>query len=178
MNWYCARTKPKHEHIAAANLVRQVGLEVFNPRLRIERATRRGPVRTVEPLFPCYIFLRCERSQMMDIRFVNGVSTLVHFGDEVPPVPDAIIADLRSCFESEEPMPVEDRLESGADVIIAEGAFRGLSGVVLRSMPARRRVQVLMDVLGRPTLVEVDRSAVTLENRRMADLLPALAAVT
>ena len=56
--WYCARTKPKHEHIAAANVRRNLGLEVFHPRLRIERTTRRGLVRNVETLFPCYIFIR------------------------------------------------------------------------------------------------------------------------
>ena len=33
--WYCVRTKPKHEHIAAGNLARQAGLEVFCPRLRL-----------------------------------------------------------------------------------------------------------------------------------------------
>ena len=57
--WYCARTKPKHEHIAAANVRQNLGLEVFHPRLRMERATQRGVMRVVEPLFPCYIFIRC-----------------------------------------------------------------------------------------------------------------------
>lgn len=178
MNWYCARTKPKHEHIAAANLRRHLSFEVFNPSLRVERATRRGPVRSVEPLFPCYIFLRCDPAQFNDVRFVNGISSLVHFGDVVPVVPVEIIADLKQCFESEEPLPVEDRLDPGTEVLVAEGAFRGLQAVVLRTMPAKRRVQVLMDVLGRPTMVEVDRSAVTLENRNMADLIPTLAIVS
>ena len=51
--WYCARTKPKHEHIAAATLRRDLGLEVFNPRLRSERATFRGVIKRVtDPLFP------------------------------------------------------------------------------------------------------------------------------
>src|SRR5262245_29489064 len=54
--WYCARTKPKHEHIASANLQRHAGLEVFCPRLRVEKSTRRGIVRVSEPLFPNYIF--------------------------------------------------------------------------------------------------------------------------
>src|SRR3974390_1758418 len=27
--WFCARTRPKHEHIAAADLNRNLGLEVF-----------------------------------------------------------------------------------------------------------------------------------------------------
>ena len=64
--WYCARTKPKHEHIAAANLRKNLNLEVFHPRLRIERATRRGVVRVNEPLFPCYIFIRCDIQQSLD----------------------------------------------------------------------------------------------------------------
>lgn len=175
--WYCARTKPKHEHIAAANLRRNLGFEVFNPRLRIERATRRGPVRSIEPLFPCYIFVRCTQDMLNDVRYVNGISSLVHFGDRVPTVDDSIIAELQACFEAEEPLPVQDHLAPGSEVIVAEGAFQGFEAIVLRTLPARQRVQVLLDVLGRPTLVEVDRRSVSLENRQMSDLLPSLAAV-
>jgi transcriptional antiterminator RfaH len=173
--WYCARTKPKHEHIAAANLVSQLGFHVFNPRLRMERATRRGLVRSVEPLFPCYVFARCRASELNDVRYITGISSLVHFGDRIPTVPDSVIDELRECFDEEEPLPVEDRLFPGAEVTIAEGAFLGSEAIVLRTLPARQRVQVLLDILGRPTLVEVDRSAVTLENRCVADLMPSLA---
>src|ERR1041384_733838 len=103
--WYCARTQPKHEHIAAANLIKKLGLEVFHPRLRLERATRRGPVRVIEPLFPCYIFVRCDLEERLDdIRYVNGISSLVHFGNKTPAVPDHVIEELRQCFESEETM--------------------------------------------------------------------------
>lgn len=54
------RTKHKHEHIAAANLNKQLGLEILHPRLRLERTTRRGVVRLIEPVFPCYVFARCD----------------------------------------------------------------------------------------------------------------------
>jgi len=43
-------------------------------------------------------------------------------------------------------------------------------------MPARKRVQVLLDILGRPTPVEVDRTAVVLARNSLADLAPILAA--
>lgn len=173
--WYCARTKPKHEHIAAANVSRHLGIEVFNPRLRMERPTRRGIVRSVEPLFPCYIFVRGIRTDFNNIRFITGVSSLVHFGEKVPIVPDYVIEELKECFENEEPLFVEDKLFPGAEVSVAEGAFRGFQAIVLRMLPAKRRVQILLDILGRPTLVEVDRQSVTLENRSMADLMPSLA---
>ncbi|HWF18550.1 MAG TPA: transcriptional activator RfaH [Verrucomicrobiae bacterium] len=175
--WYCARTKPKHEHIAAANLRKHLGLEVFNPQLRVERSTRRGLVRTVEPLFPCYIFVRCAiQERLDDIRYTNGISSIVHFADRIPAVSDSVIAELKSCFNSGEPMPVEEKLSPGAEVVLGEGAFSGMKASVLRVMPAGRRVQVLLDILGRPTAVEVDRRFVALEKNTMADLVPLLAA--
>jgi transcriptional antiterminator RfaH len=178
-SWYCARTQPKHEHIAASGLHTRLGLEVFHPRLRLERATVRGVVRVIEPLFPCYIFVRCNLSEHLDqIRYVNGVSSLVNFGGAVPVVPDHVIDDLRQCFESEEPMLVEDRLCAGAEVTVAEGAMAGSRGVVVRVLPAKQRVQILLDFLGRTTLAEVDRKCLIVENRTLADLMPALATMS
>ena len=175
-SWYCARTKPKHEHIAAANLSRTLGLEVFHPRLRMERATRRGVVRVIEPLFPCYIFLRCAlETQLNEIRYVGGVSSLVHFGQRIPTVPNGVIEGLKECFHTEEPMPVDDRLLPGSEVTIALGAFMGSRAIVLQVMPAKRRVHVLLDILGRLTMTEVDRCSVASENICMADLVPSLA---
>jgi transcriptional antiterminator RfaH len=174
--WYCARTQPKHEHIAAANLKRKLGLEVFHPRLKMERATRRGMVRIIEPLFPCYLFVRCQiEEQLDDIRYVSGISSLVHFGQKIPTVPDLVIDELKQCFEAEEPMAVEERLHPGAEVAVAEGAFMGSHGIVVRVLPAKDRVQILLDFLGRTTVAEVDRKSLTVENRCMADLMPLLA---
>jgi transcriptional antiterminator RfaH len=174
--WYCARTQPKHEHIAAGSLRRTLGLEVFHPRLKVERATRRGMVRTVEPLFPCYVFVRCALEEWAnEIRYANGISSLVQFGPRIPTVPEGIIDELRQCFESEEPMSVQDRLFPGAEVTVAEGALLGSRGIVVKLLPSRQRVQILLEFLGRTIVTEVDRSSVSLENRNMADLMPLLA---
>jgi transcriptional antiterminator RfaH len=175
--WYCARTKPKHEHIAAANISRKLGLEVFHPRLRLERATRRGMMRVVEPLFPCYIFVRCVlENRLDDLRHITGISSLVHFRQRIPAVPDAAIEELKQCFEAEEPMTMEDGVKAGAEVTIVEGAFMGISGMVVRTLSAGQRVQILLDFLGRITVTEVDRKSLKVENRAVADLLPLLAA--
>jgi transcriptional antiterminator RfaH len=176
--WYCARTKPKHEHLAAANLSRNLGLEVFNPRLRIERPTRRGIVRLVEPLFPCYLFVCCTPDALNELRYETGISSLVRFGEIIPTVPASVIAELKECFEMQEPLAVADRFSPGAEVSLTEGAFCGLQAIVLRTLPARQRVQILLDILGRPTLVEVDRHTLTLENRNLAELMPSLAVMS
>ena len=175
--WYCARTKPKHEHIAAANLRKNLNLEVFHPRLRIERATRRGVMRVSEPLFPCYMFFRCLIEEKLgEIQRTSGVSTVVHFAHRIPKIADAVIEELKECFEGEETMTVEDRLSPGDEVLVAEGAFSGMRAFVLRVMPARRRVQVLLDVLGRPTPAEIDENSVIVEGNGVANLVPMLAA--
>ena len=177
MGWYCARTKPKHEHIAAANLRRNLNIEVFHPRLRIERATRRGVVRVNEPLFPCYIFLRCAIEQSLnEVQRTNGISTVVHFAHRIPTIADSVIAELKECFAGEETMTIEDRIVPGNEVLIADGAFTGMRAFVLRVMPARRRIQVLLDVLGRPTPAEIDEGSVVLERNAVAELVPVLAA--
>src|SRR5271154_202456 len=175
--WYCARTKPKHEHIAAANVRKNLRLEVFNPRLRLERATQRGIVRSVEPLFPCYLFVRCViEEKMNDIQHTSGVSSLVRFGQRIPKVGDSIVQELQKYFEAEEPMTVEDALVPDDEVIIADGAFAGMQAKVLRVMPATRRVQILLDILGGPTSVEVDRASVVSRKDTMAARVPILAA--
>jgi len=175
--WYCARTKPKHEHIAAANVRKNLKLEVFNPRLRVERATRRGIVRSVEPLFPCYIFVHCViEEKFNEIQHANGVSSLVKFGNRIPKVDVSIIKELQKYFEAEEPLAVEDSISPADEVVVADGAFAGMQAKVLRVMPATRRVRILLDILGGPTSVEVDRASVVLEKNTVADRMPILAA--
>lgn len=176
--WYCARTKPKQEHIAAGNLRTQRGLEVFHPRLRSTQTTRAGVVKRVtESLFPGYIFVRCNLRQSMDeIRFTAGISSLLNFGGRIPEVPESAIGELMECFGGDETMAINTHPSPGEIVQVVTGAFFGMEAMVLRSWPAKRRVQILLDILGRPTPMEVDSSLVSVEGKPMRDMLPALAA--
>jgi len=175
--WYCARTKPKHEHFAAAHLRKNLNLEVFHPQLRVERVTQRGVMRVIEPLFPCYVFVRCVLKECVNqVQHANGIQSLVHFGHRIPTVADSIVEELQETFGAEDTMTVHDRISPGDEIVIGEGAFAGMRAFVLRLMPARKRVQVLLDVLGGPTPVEVNRCSVVLAKSTLADLAPVLAA--
>lgn len=175
--WYCARTKPKHEHIATANLRRHLALPVFSPRIKLEKSTRRGIVRVTEPLFPCYVFVRCVIAQQgTDIQRVSGINCLVHFGGHYPPVPDAVVADLEAACSHEKLIRLEQQFAPGDEVTVASGAFVGINAQVLKTLPAKKRVQILLDILGRPTTVEVDCEAVRSENSTLVGLANFLAA--
>jgi transcription antitermination factor NusG len=79
----------------------------------------------------------------------------VHFGSRWPTIPDTTIAELRSAIGDDQLRIIDDSLEIGQEVRISGGAFDGLEGVITRIMPARERVAVLLEFLGRQTAVEV-----------------------
>jgi len=158
------RSQSRHEHIAAARL-REAGLEVFLPRLRFKKASVRGPVWVTEALFPNYLFARFNRQESMRlVRHAAGVSTVVHFGPHVPAVPDEVLDDLRALTGAEELHVLTEALAPDDRVKISGGPMHGFSAVVTQIMPAKERVKVLMDFLGRQTAVELEATALVKED--------------
>jgi transcriptional antiterminator RfaH len=162
--WFCIRSLVKHEHIAASSLRQIDGAEVYLPRLRYRKLTRRGPVWFTEALFPNYLFARFDAAaHLRHVRSLNGVQTIVQFGGSPARVPAEVIEELRRHTGSEEICELSEELHEGDAVRIATGAFHGLQAVVTRVMPARDRVRVLLEFLGRATEVEVARAGVVAE---------------
>ena len=154
--WFCLRTQPKHEHIAAAHLQQEPDLEVYLPRIRFKRATRRGPVWFTEALFPNYLFARFELAACLRlVCHARGVRGVVHFGSRWPVVPDPVIAELRATVGADQVHVIREELRPGERVQIAGGAFHGLEAVVTRVMPSRERAAVLLEFLGQQTTVEL-----------------------
>jgi transcriptional antiterminator RfaH len=162
--WFCIRSQAKHEHIAAAHLRREEGIEVCLPRLRLKRATRRGPVWFTEALFPGYLFARFDlNANLRKVCHARGVRGLVHFGDRWPIVPDAVIEELRATLGPDQVHVINQDFHPGERVQIAGGAFHGLRAVVTRVMPSQERVAVLLEFLGRQTTVELARETLVRE---------------
>lgn len=162
--WFCLRSQPKREHIAAAHLRAIEGIEVFNPRLRLRKATRRGPVTFVEALFPNYLFARFDLSHSLNaVKHSPSVSSVVHFGLQIPVIPDGVIADLKEELDGEGICEGDRSIEEGDEVTIEYGPFLGMHAVVLRVLSPHQRVEVLLEMLGRSTPVVVDPAALTLD---------------
>jgi transcriptional antiterminator RfaH len=161
--WFCVRSRPKHEHIAAARL-REAGLEVFLPRLRFKKGSVRGPVWVTEALFPNYLFARFNlRASLRLVRSAAGVSHVVHFGEITPAVPDDVVNELRARLGAEELHVIPENFAPEDRVQISGGVMHGLSAVITQIMPAKERVKVLLEFLGQQTVVEVDARAVVRE---------------
>ncbi|HUF62700.1 MAG TPA: transcription termination/antitermination NusG family protein [Verrucomicrobiales bacterium] len=154
--WYCLRTRAKCEHIAAAHLRLLPEIDVFCPRISFHKATARGKVLFRRAMFPSYLFARfLLGEQRRAVTHSHAVSGIVGFGDDYPPVPEAHIEFLRSEIGPGEIALVQHSLNSGDEILIAEGPMRGLRAIVRCYLPAKERIQVLMHMLGRENLVEL-----------------------
>ncbi len=170
--WYCIRSQLKHEHIAAAHLCLIPGVEVFNPRLRLLRATRRGQVWSTESLFPNYLFARFElESKLEKVRYTPAVKMVVQFGDTVPTIPAAVIQQLQRDLAGMSARVLVEAPEEGEEVEVAAGAFKGLNGRVTRVLPAKRRVQILLDMMGRSIAAELSLEMLLFRKREAANLV-------
>ncbi len=157
--WYCVRAGPRQEARAAAALARLDGVEVFSPRIRFRKRTRRGMVWFVEALFPGYLFARFDLpARLRAVAYSSGVLGVVHFGDRYPALADETVAGLRAQTGDQSCVVVETPLAEGDAAQVAVGPFAGLAVVVTRLLPARERVRVLLEFLGRPMEVEVARN--------------------
>ena len=166
--WFCLRTHLKQEHIAAAQLQQEAGLKVFLPRIRYQRSTRTGSTWVTEALFQNYLFARFDLAfDLRRVQHTRGVHSVVHFGDRWPVVSEDVIEELRCFMGGRDLHVIEETLLPGDPVQLVGGAIDGLEAVVTRILPAKQRVAVLLDFLGRQTPLELDREQlISLHHKR------------
>lgn len=159
--WFCVRSQPRHEQIAARHLRQMKDVEVFNPLIRFARVTRNGPAWVTESLFPNYLFVRFDwKTSLPKVHYAPGVSGVVHFGTRWPSISEKVIEELRAYLGPEEVHVLPKEFEPGEQVQIAGGALHGLSAVITQVLPGKERVMVLMDFLGSQTTVELPANSI------------------
>jgi len=167
--WYCIRTHNKREQIAAAHLQKLPKVEVFNPHLRLMRCTRRGRFCNTEPLFPNYLFARFDLEQMLEkVNCTPAVKFVLRFGGRQSEIPDLVIAELQEQLAEVCSQVLTDEPIEGEEVEIAAGAFTGTKARVTRVLPAKQRVRILLDVMGRSVTAELSLNAVLFNRRNVA----------
>lgn len=170
--WYCVRCQTKREHIAAGHLRELEGVEVFCPRIRYRKATRRGKIWWVEAMFPGYVLAKFHMPEMeRAVTFCQGVRGLVRFGAGIPAVPESFVEAIRTEIRDrtdatgEEIVTVSPAIELGDEVEIASGPFRGMQGTVVAVPSATERVKILLEFLGSPHAVDMDLFSILLPRR-------------
>ncbi|RYD32368.1 MAG: hypothetical protein EOP85_21805 [Verrucomicrobiaceae bacterium] len=171
--WFCVRCQTKRKHIAAGHLRQLEEIEVFCPRLRYRKATRRGKIWWVEPMFPGYVLARFSMAEMeRAVTFCQGVRGLVRFGAEIPSIPESFVEAMKSEIRTRQDAQTGDELvtlnptlQLGDEVEVANGPFQGMQGTVISVPSATERVKILLEFLGKPQAVDMDLFSILLPRR-------------
>ena len=153
LRWYVARTKPLAEYAAADDLV-HADLEVLAPRVRSHRPR---PGRQDEPLFPGYLFVRCDlQEHWASIHRSPHIWGLLRFDREPCPVPDDVVAGVAERVDALNGSGgIWARFREGESVRVLSASTSALAQVVEAQKSAGARVRVLMEFMGRLVTAEV-----------------------
>jgi transcriptional antiterminator RfaH len=163
--WYVVRTQAHADHLAADALSRS-GFEVFSPQIKAlsSRIENGG-----EPLFPGYLFLRCdlEFDSLPPFQTSHRLLGWVRFGNDIAWVSDQVVDEIRKRLELiDHEGGLRRRFHSGELVRVVSGAFQGMAEVIDDSKSVQAKVRVVLEFMGRSVLAEITRSDLQPEGDR------------
>ncbi len=160
--WFVAHTHPHAENKATTHLNRQ-GFEIYFPRYLKRRRHARRIETVVAPLFPRYLFVAIDVNvqRWRSIYSTVGVNRLVCNGDDLTPVPDGIVEELKQREDTNGFIKLDTRppFRAGEKVRVLDGAFSSCLGL-FEGMAERERIAILLDLLGRKVRVVLDANLV------------------
>ena len=160
-HWLVAYTKPRLEQVALHNLERQA-FEAYLPLFKKFKKTETGSVPVFEPMFPRYIFFRPsqEGQSIESVRSTKGMSHVVRFGFEPGTVGCDIIAMLKQFEAAQNQTTLKEMsgFKAGQKVKLKHVALGNMEGLV--QSVSSKRVAVLLEILGRPSVVQLDHHQV------------------
>ena len=159
--WYLAYTKPRQEQIALTNLAQQ-SFEAYLPLYKKFKKTEQGPVAQFEPMFPRYMLFRPSKPEqsISVVRNTKGIATIVRFGFEPALLNDELVQRIRLLEQDRNHATLQElsNLKAGQTVRLKHTALGNIQGLIQNV--SSKRVAVLLEILGRPTLVQVEHHQV------------------
>jgi len=166
--WYVIHTYSGYEDKVRQNLLTRIeSMDVKDKIFQVVVPTedvieiKEGQRRTVaRKVFPGYVLVE----MVMDdeawyvVRNTPGVTGFVSAGEKPVPLDEAEVNSILR--HREEPPKIRVPFIKGETVVIAEGPFADMTGVVDQINLERGKVRVLLSLLGRETPVELDLSQV------------------
>lgn len=147
LQWYVIRSKPQKEYTTRNRLLR-LGFEVFLP---VARTAMSNGERKERPLFPGYLFLRCNLGELKwaPLGQFSDFLGFVQFESVSPPVPDSLIGDLRGrVHRLEQQGGLWHAPQLGDRVRVKIGKLENLGEVLNTPQTPDERVWVLLQFLG------------------------------
>jgi transcriptional antiterminator NusG len=154
--WYALVVRGRYEKAVASNL-RAGGYDAFVP---LHTCAHRWSdrIQTVElPLFPNYVFCRCDVRNKIPILNIPGVIHFVAIGKKPEPVDESEMNALQTVIRSGMLLRPWPFLRVGQRVVVQEGPLRNIEGL-LANITDQDQLIVNITLLQRSVGVTIERS--------------------
>lgn len=157
-HWYAVHTKPRKEHTVEEYLLSR-GIEVYLPLLK-EGSKNAVRNKREKPFFSCYLFARVNLNQvpLSSLNWAPGVNRVVSFGGQPTVVPDEVVDWLKRRLAQ-----IDGRdyyqglpLQPGDRLRVVKGPLKDLEVIFDKRLSSGERARVLIEILGRLTVCEVN----------------------
>jgi transcription antitermination factor NusG len=142
-SWFVIWTESRAEKKVEARIA-ALGLCPWLPTVKERRRWSDRWREVVSPLFPGYLFARARSVEWHKVLRTPGVLTVVKHEGQPALLPDGFIAALRGAIERKgiTPEAVAENVDyrAGDEVIVQEGALKGVRGVVRERRSGRQLV--------------------------------------
>lgn len=152
--WYAVYTRHQHEK-SAAQLLSRKGFDVLLP---LYRSLSRWSDRTqtvLLPLFPNYLFAKCDLDSRIQVLQTAGVCWFVSNAGVPTFVPEAEIEMVRRVVEAPVNVQPHTFLDRGDRVRVLRGPLTGLTGILTR-VKNQCRVIISLELLRKSAAIEID----------------------
>lgn len=156
-NWFVLHSRTNQERRLASSL-HDMDVPFYLPLSR--RVVYAGAKRRVEwkPLFPNYLFVRCDLDQVYQADRTKKVSHVLPVNDQVQL--ETELRDLHMALSHEDQLDPHPLLREGMRVEVHSGPLKGLRGMIAQKT-CRTKLVLHVGVLGQATSLEIDGSLLT-----------------
>ncbi len=159
-HWYAVYSRSRHEKCVREYLER-IAVEAFLPLYESVRRWKDRRVVVTLPVFPGYQFVRIPLADRMKVVTIPGVVGLVGTPGNPVPVPEQEIEALRTCYARNLKLGPHPYLTSGRKVLVKNGPFADLEGILIRQRGAYR-VVISINLIARSVALEVNTEDIVL----------------
>ncbi len=114
-----------------------------------------------EVMFPGYIFINTHIDKYSSVSYTKGIKNIIRFGENIAYVSDDEIRSISTVEKLSKSNPLATNIEIGQEVEIIGGSLKGNIAKIC-SLPSKKRVGILLHVLGSQKRIEISDKYIAL----------------
>jgi transcription elongation factor/antiterminator RfaH len=158
-NWYVLYTMPNFERKVTCQLENQ-SIHAYLPVIKVEKAWSDRMKVVERPLFPNYVFVRTERSNLWQALAEKGVIRVLSNGKDPSAINDSVIDTIKKVTTNAYDVRNESTFAQGDLVTINNGPLKGISGRIV-DLKGMMRLLITLRVLNQVISISVMSNQLT-----------------